>query len=65
MKTVFIYRDIVHRRYLPGELYPLKRGKYGNISIRIPNKSVELKGLVYSFKVKSAKILHNDRPTIS
>tara|TARA_B100000900_G_C20596750_1_gene723758 strand:+ start:1492 stop:2169 length:678 start_codon:yes stop_codon:yes gene_type:complete len=31
----------VHRRYLPGELYPLKRGKYGNISIRIPNKSRE------------------------
>lgn len=30
-----------HRRYLPGELYPLKRGKYGNISIRIPNKSRE------------------------
>ncbi len=29
----------VHRRYLPGELYPLKRGKYGNISLRIPNKS--------------------------
>ena len=31
----------VHRRYNPGELYPLKRGKYGNISIRIPNKSSE------------------------
>ena len=31
----------VHRRYLPGELYPLKRGKYGNISLRIPNKSSE------------------------
>ena len=31
----------IHRRYLPGELYPLKRGKFGNISLRIPNQSVK------------------------
>ena len=30
-----------HRRYLPSELYPLKRGRFGNISIRIPNESTD------------------------
>lgn len=30
-----------HRRYLPGELYPLKRGRFGDISLRIPNQSVK------------------------
>lgn len=27
------------RQYLPGEIFPLKRGKYGPISIKIPNQS--------------------------
>lgn len=27
------------RQYLPGEIFPLKRGKYGPISLKIPNKS--------------------------
>lgn len=27
------------RQYLPGEIFPLKRGKYGPISLKIPNQS--------------------------
>jgi len=27
------------RQYMPGEIFPLKRGKYGPISLKIPNQS--------------------------
>ena len=29
------------RQYLPGEIFPLKKGKYGPISLKIPNKSTQ------------------------